>query len=159
MITTSICELESLVAKFRFLSCAGYATTLTLSSENGRTCVSFNVDLGALPPPVSLQPPPPVASPFSRRRSPAYFRRLKRRSDARESSSSSNDENISVVTEKVNPVHAEKNVESLLIAESSCNAVTSSDDVSATAVYSRQNSINFHFTEIFEIAVSKQCLN
>ena len=81
---TPICELESFVAKFRYLTCAGYQTSLTVRSENGQTRVSFDVNLGILPPPFSC--PPPGVSPTQRRRSPSYFRRLKRRSEERKNS-------------------------------------------------------------------------
>ena len=75
-------EIESFISKFKYLCSAGYSSTLSLSSEKGQVSVSFNVNLGFLPPPTGVPPPSSVLSP--RRRSPSYIRRLKRRKDARE---------------------------------------------------------------------------
>ena len=82
-------ELESFIAKFRYLCSAGYQASLSLKSENGIARVSFDVTLGFVPPPVSL--PPPVSPSQQRHRSPAYLRRLKRRKEARQNSAREND--------------------------------------------------------------------
>ena len=44
-------ELTSFVSKYRYLCSAGYQANLNFSCQGGRTYVSFNVDLGILPPP------------------------------------------------------------------------------------------------------------
>ena len=78
-------ELDSFVEKFRYLCSAGFDATLTLRSEKGQAHVSFNVNLGFLPPPLAFPPPASnvYSTPCQRRRSPSYYRRLKKRSDAR----------------------------------------------------------------------------
>ena len=97
-------ELESFVAKFRYLCSAGFNASLSLNSDgDGHARVSFEVDLGFLEPPMTL--PPPI-SPYRPRRSPAYFRRLKKRRDSRQKSNDlSNSFTVSndsmSVTEKV----------------------------------------------------------
>ena len=75
-------ELDSFVAKFRYLCSAGFNASLSLNAVgDGHARVSFEVDLGFLEPPMSV--PPPI-SPIQPRRSPAYFRRLKKRKDSRQ---------------------------------------------------------------------------
>ena len=111
-------ELESFVAKFRYLCSAGFDSTLTLSPKKGQAHVSFNVNLGFLPPPLSFPPPSTAvpATPCSRRRSPSYYRRLKRRSDARQNLGASygcdvkNDEVISNEAEAENAARSLSNL-------------------------------------------------
>ena len=73
-------EIDSFVSKYRHLCTLGYEASLTFKSNNGHTQISFEVNLGFMPPPFSMPPP---ATPSPRPRSPAYNRRLKRRSDSR----------------------------------------------------------------------------
>ena len=57
--TTNSYELDGLVAKYRYLSSAGYQASLKIdTTEDGCTMVSFNVNLGVLPPPMMIPPPP-----------------------------------------------------------------------------------------------------
>ena len=72
-------ELNSFIAKFRYLCCAGFKASLTLKSEDGQAHVLFDVNLGALPAPVTLPPPGYCKKP----RSPAYFRRQEKRRQER----------------------------------------------------------------------------
>ena len=96
-------ELESFIAKFRYLCSAGYDASMTLSSEKGEARISFNVNLGVLPPPMTVPPPATTApdTPCQRRRSPSYYRRLKRRSNARQNLDSSFCKNVTVKECKV----------------------------------------------------------
>ena len=135
MIMTSLNELEILLSRFRYLSCAGYETSLTLTSVDGHTRVALNVDLGNLPPPIFSPPPSPSRSSH---RSPSYFKRLKRRSDARTNSSFSNVVD-KVVTEKVDStekvVTVEKNaMSSSCVVISEEEAATTTEEVKKEAV-------------------------
>ena len=85
-------EFESFVAKFRYLTSAGYATSLSFTpDENRHARVSLEVNLGFVKPPFNFPPPSPPAS-KNIRRSPGYYRRLQRRKESRQQSNSTNDE-------------------------------------------------------------------
>ena len=73
-------EIDSFISKYQYLCSSGYEASLTFKSDNGQTRVSFEVNLGFLPPPLSM-PPPGTSS--TKRKSPAYNRRLERRRDSR----------------------------------------------------------------------------
>ena len=88
MMATSNQELDSFLAKFKYLCSAGYKASVSFKSENFCTRISLDVDLPFLAPPWSLPPPacvltPKMSSTSERRRSPSYYRRLKRRRDER----------------------------------------------------------------------------
>ena len=96
MMASSI-ELDSFIAKFRYLCCAGFKSSLTISSENGQACVLFDVNLGALPVPVNLPPPRYCKQP----RSPSYFRRQEKRRQERSNGKGEEAISISKVAETV----------------------------------------------------------
>ena len=86
---TSNQELDSFLAKYKYLCSAGHKASLSFKSENFCTRISLDVELPFMTPPWSLPPPScvqtPTMSPTSlRHRSPSYYRRLKRRYDARQ---------------------------------------------------------------------------
>ena len=136
MTVSASVELESFIAKFRYLCSAGYQASLSLKSENGIARVSFDVTLGFVPPPVSL--PPPVSPSQQRHRSPAYLRRLKRRKEARQNSARENDVllmnhisdanvNQSVRTEEdTDDVQLNKSISSQVITEEVAEVMTES---------------------------------
>ena len=104
-------EIESFVSKFRYLCSAGFKASLKLNCEDGHAFISFDVNLGPLPPPLFI--PPPV-SPVQRRKSPSYYRRLKRRSDAR---------NLDVSTPKSNHIVAEEVTTSMKMTTADENVI------------------------------------
>ena len=130
-------ELDSFVTKFRYLCSAGYDATLTLSSEKGQAQVSFNVNLGSLPPPLTLPPPAPIvssATPCQRRRSPSYYRRLKRRSESRlnlDSTFVSASTKCAEETGKVISDEAENATEHMNNSYCRNNAITEVEEISA----------------------------
>ena len=86
---TSNQELDSFLAKYKYLCSAGHKASLSFKSEKFCTRISLDVELPFMTPPWSLPPPScvqtPTMSPTSlRHRSPSYYRRLKRRYDARQ---------------------------------------------------------------------------
>ena len=115
-------ELESFVAKFRYLCSAGYRASLSFNSDaNGNAHVKFEVDLGFLEPPYAV-PPPNSASP--KKRSPGYYRRLQRRREEREHLNSSNIVNESISTSKpvVETGKVVKHDEMDVVIESACDS-------------------------------------
>ena len=111
-------ELESFIAKFRYLCSSGYRTSLSFKSDvNGNAHVAFEVDLGFIQPPFAV-PPPPSTSP--KKRSPEYYQRLQRRRQEREQLDSSKDLNdtLSVLKPIVDTEKFVKNCEKDVVIES-----------------------------------------
>ena len=140
----TINELESFVAKFRYLGSAGRTASLTFSSDvNGNAHVAFEVDLGFIQPPFAV-PPPPSTSP--KKRSPGYYRRLQRRRQEREQLDSSKDLNdtLSVLRPIVDTEKDVKNCEKDVVIESACDSTGHVDDGEN---FAKENDADFKRTE------------
>ena len=115
-------ELQSFVTKFRYLTSAGYPTSLSFTSdENRHARVSLEVNLGFIQPPFDFPPPSPPAS-KNIRRSPGYYRRLQRRKESRQQFNSTNDD-VETQCLRKNEIETEK------VSES----ITGNEDLNASA--------------------------
>ena len=137
-------ELESFIAKFRYLCSSGYRASLSFNSDvNGNAHVAFEVDLGFIQPPFAV-PPPPSTSP--KKRSPGYYRRLQRRRQEREQLDSSKDLNdtLSVLRPIVDTEKDVKNCEKDVVIESACDSTGHVDDGEN---FAKENDADFKRTE------------